>query len=808
MAAISTGTYMLVSAVSGSSSETGSTAKCLDVCGASDRSGANVHLWTLGYTDAQFWHAWDDGDYLQLCCVLSGKCLDVTGALADGVNVIQYADRNTVGQRWKPVADGGSITVDGVAYDTYVMECKADDSFCLDVTAASSATGTNVQVYSANGSDAQRWAFVPVEGLPDGTYTIRTGMSQDMCLDVAGGSSANGANIQIYGANDTNAQVFVASTDRQTGLTTLTNAGSGKMLRWDASGEGDTPQDGDNVSQWAADGSMTKRFMAQPQDELLRTNGNRVMSWLLRAASAQGDAYCVDVAGGSTKVQTNVQLWAANGTLAQRFEFRRAEALGANLSVPSDAMLLRGGGMTSSSMVNVGEPNGDGSYTTSYLPTVVNSSNQLQMRYRMHLHAAGDISDETVTGWMSARDGSTANDGWGDVGMPNVEAERVEGQRWKSPFPIEVTLGVASGQYMHAVIELQARTFREAWTNPDATNVTCPAHGATMTAKLKCKWRPTATFSQAAMAFDGIWLPVECDYPRGSGTCSVTMLGADGAAVFPGHSESGLADDDTLKVPWSECSRVPDDGEIVTVQWTWTTPEGGTASGEQQVAISYDTSHGLSVSPTLTYDASTHSVLAAFAAAAETSCKLQWDDGGITRLVDAELVSQGSSQVVYRLLPPVGVAYRVLCFAYDSDSSWGSHDDEMEALDAAGYLWNWGEDGFASLTCRVGEPLATDSSFTPESAEQVTSGRARPVYVFGRTVKHPLVAHGTIKAADGTAGQSLAAFEQLANSGPDGHAVTFRDHRGGWHRVAVTQVDMPLEYDRKTEVTVTMAEVG
>ena len=71
----------------------------------------------------------------------------------------------------------------------------------LDVDGASSANGTNVQVYTRWGDDnaAQRW-FMCTDG------TMAPKLDTTKRLDVQSGSMVNGGNIQIYSANGTDAQ--------------------------------------------------------------------------------------------------------------------------------------------------------------------------------------------------------------------------------------------------------------------------------------------------------------------------------------------------------------------------------------------------------------------------------------------------------------------------------------------------------------------------------------------------------------------------------------------------------------------------
>jgi glucosylceramidase len=67
---------------------------------------------------------------------------------------------------------------------------------CLDVAGGSSADGTAVQLWDCNGSAAQRWTV-----RADGTVQAR-----GKCLDVTAGSTADGAKVQLYGCNGSGAQ--------------------------------------------------------------------------------------------------------------------------------------------------------------------------------------------------------------------------------------------------------------------------------------------------------------------------------------------------------------------------------------------------------------------------------------------------------------------------------------------------------------------------------------------------------------------------------------------------------------------------
>ncbi|WP_225652764.1 ricin-type beta-trefoil lectin domain protein [Streptomyces pseudogriseolus] len=88
---------------------------------------------------------------------------------------------------------------------------------CIDVRDAASADGTPVQLYTCNGTAAQRWTYVPGEG-----GTLR---ALGRCLDVSGGGTANGTKVQLWQCNGTGAQRWIPGP-----ASSLINPQSGRCL--------------------------------------------------------------------------------------------------------------------------------------------------------------------------------------------------------------------------------------------------------------------------------------------------------------------------------------------------------------------------------------------------------------------------------------------------------------------------------------------------------------------------------------------------------------------------------------------------
>jgi Ricin-type beta-trefoil lectin domain/Fungal chitosanase of glycosyl hydrolase group 75 len=105
---------------------------------------------------------------------IGGKCVDVAGASStDGAGVQLYTCNGTTAQKWTRNSD-----------NTFRALGK-----CLDVKSASTANGARVQLYTCNGTAAQKWTAT-------GGQLVNTGSGK--CLDATGVSSADGTPLQIW----------------------------------------------------------------------------------------------------------------------------------------------------------------------------------------------------------------------------------------------------------------------------------------------------------------------------------------------------------------------------------------------------------------------------------------------------------------------------------------------------------------------------------------------------------------------------------------------------------------------------------
>jgi hypothetical protein len=162
-----------------------------------------------------------------------------TGSTQSGVPmVIDYVAAYTSGSGGGGGGGGSTTPPAGTG-----KAVKGYAGMCLDVRGGSSANGTPVQLYTCNGTAAQQWTVV------EAGSTLR---AFGKCLDIAGGGTANGTKVQLWDCNVTGAQVFIPQ-----GNGALWNPQSNRCL--DDPGWSTTP--GTQLQIWDCTGGANQKWV-------------------------------------------------------------------------------------------------------------------------------------------------------------------------------------------------------------------------------------------------------------------------------------------------------------------------------------------------------------------------------------------------------------------------------------------------------------------------------------------------------------------------------------------------------------------
>ena len=274
------------------------------VSGGSSNSGANVTLANKGDSASQRFYFTSDGEgYYSIMAGCSGMYLEATnGNLIPGTNVRQASKSTSDKQKWALVRN----EKDG----SYTFVNKAN-GLALDVNGGALTSGSNVQVYTSNGTKAQKFWLKALTNLAagdaaiveDGTYVIESNNNLYQVVDVNGGSTSNGANVQTYQSNMTAAQKWDVKQVGNSGYYTIALSGTKKVL--DVSCGQVT--DGTNIQIYTSNGSDAQLWKFVKKGETYYI------------VSKLRPDLVVDISGGSTSNYANIQTYIANGTSAQKF---------------------------------------------------------------------------------------------------------------------------------------------------------------------------------------------------------------------------------------------------------------------------------------------------------------------------------------------------------------------------------------------------------------------------------------------------------------------------------------------------------
>ena len=379
----SDGSYEIVNVNSG---------KALDVRNAVAENNAIVQQYSRNNSQAQRWFIRDSGAGYYLQSALGNWVLDLSGGnTADGAAIRLYAPNGTASQLFVVSSSDVSITT-GVSM---IITSVANKKLVTDVTGASTANGARVQLYSSNNTNAQKYRF---ESIGNGTYKI-VNINSGKMLDVAGGSTANGAALQQYTSNNTVAQQW-----------TVWNYGSGKIALVSVNANKAVDIPGGNAVQqaqlqlYSPNGTVAQQWLVAKAPLTLRERLNETAAkhrqdlpdGTYTFGSKLNTSMKMDVSGASRSNYGNVQIWAGNGTNAQKWKVMHDSNGYVTLTSVNSGKVLDVNGGVSANGTNVQQYDSNGTYAQKWI-AVKNSDGSYTFQSALAENKVLDVSGASTS---------------------------------------------------------------------------------------------------------------------------------------------------------------------------------------------------------------------------------------------------------------------------------------------------------------------------------------------------------------------------------------------------------------------------
>lgn len=374
----SDGSYEIVNVNSG---------KALDVRNGVAENNAIVQQYSRNNSQAQRWFIRDSGAGYYLQSALGNWVLDLSGGnTANGAAIRLYTPNGTASQLFVVSSSDVNIAT-GVSM---IITSVANKKLVTDVTSASTANGARVQLYSSNNTNAQKYRF---ESIGNGTYKI-VNVNSGKVLDVSGGSTANGAALQQYTNNNTVAQQW-----------TVRNYGSGKIALVSVNANKAVDIPGGNAVQqaqlqlYSPNGTVAQQWLVAKAPLTLRERLNETAAkhrqdlpdGTYTFGSKLNTSMKMDVSGASRSNYGNVQIWAGNGTNAQKWKVTHDSNGYVTLTSVNSGKVLDVNGGSSSNGTNVQQYDSNGTYAQKWI-AIKNSDGSYTFQSALAENAVLDVN--------------------------------------------------------------------------------------------------------------------------------------------------------------------------------------------------------------------------------------------------------------------------------------------------------------------------------------------------------------------------------------------------------------------------------
>lgn len=587
--------------------------------------------------------------------------------------------------------------------------------------------------------------------ITNGLYELRSMLLTTMCADVFNGSAVRGANVQLYSANDTNAQKYNVL-EETSGHWSLQNVNSGMYV--DVSGG--TARNGQNVQQYTDNDSRAQRWNIIDSGETVAIDGYACSVVTIGSyVTTDGATYAMDVRGAMSTNKTNIQIYAANGTLAQQFALMPTTLLDKGIPAPTGLGWAAsvGGSMATT---HVGHAT-TSMYVGWQCPStwVPDATRGFERRVRTRTMDAETSTWGTWGAWSQ----------WADV------SPTMSGRSCFDTNAIDPHFSPSSVKALDVQVQVRGKTSTK--------------HGPSASATLRNVVSPTATLTSAGASADGFLVDVTSDYAPA--TYAIQSLDMGGTELLAKEVKAEILSTSSavrLAIPWDRLLglNIPAEGTTATARYTRSTDLMADMDGGSTQTATLTLSYGTAPSTAPTITASDGLTLLVEHSAGIVGA---WTSDG-----RGVYPTEDGAHVVF----PFGQPFDLLV-ALGNGRLYHAH---MTARDTAPcHAWNW-SDGYLLLEHVTGR-MVTSRDLKAIAETMELDARPWQTVTFADTLEGQLKASGVLWAGSECDAEDVVALMRA-------HNATYRAPSGEVMHVAVT--DASYETDSAmTEVDVSMVQV-
>lgn len=339
----------------------------LDISSGSVNNNANVQLYSQNGSNAQaFKVTHDSNGYITFTNVKSGKVIDVSGGkVANNRNIQQYASNGSRAQKWIVQKSGSGYTIISAMDPNYVLDLSGGRIENNRNIQLYQSNGSTAQQWTFEKNITERecldeMATQNKNMMGDGVYYIKN-RDVKFALDVSGGSAYSGANVQLYSLNKTDAQKWLVSHDSK-GYVSFKNVNSGMYLTATGSSNNanvnqQSPSNGYN-QKWiiAFDSSQNIKLVSGLNSKLvIDVNGGKIQNGsniqLYTSNNSAAQKWVFEYISKDVQVSLTKIMGTSQTSVAQMVRYYKANASGydtfkARYEGKYDGSLAKGGAST------------------------------------------------------------------------------------------------------------------------------------------------------------------------------------------------------------------------------------------------------------------------------------------------------------------------------------------------------------------------------------------------------------------------------------------------------------------------------